>query len=283
MFWVMKSVDTIQALRAEVAGWRGAGARVGFVATMGALHAGHLSLAHETRKHADRVAASIFVNPKQFGPREDFDRYPRDLKADAAMLARTGNVDLLFAPAVGELFPDGFATDISVGGPSVGLETDFRPHFFAGVATVVAKLLIAAMPDVATFGEKDFQQLLVVRQLARDLGLAIEIVGAPIVREPDGLAMSSRNAYLKPAERAVAGKLNLVLRNMCARVRAGTAIAKAEREGAQDLRDAGFTAIDYVAIRDAETLAKIDSPDRPARVLAAARVGHTRLIDNMSV
>jgi pantoate--beta-alanine ligase len=283
MFWTMKTVDNVKALRWEIAEWRRAGVRVGLVPTMGALHDGHLSLAAETRRHADRVVASIFINPKQFAPHEDFDRYPRDVEADSAKLVRSGAVDLLFTPTVEEIFPDGFATQVMVGGPGTGLETDFRPHFFSGVATVVAKLLIAAMPDVATFGEKDFQQLLVVRRLTRDLGLPIEIVGAPIVREPDGLAMSSRNAYLKPDERVIAGKLNLVLKDVCAQVRAGGKVSSAERSGAKALREAGFAAVDYLAVRDADTLASIDVLTRPARVLAAGRVGQTRLIDNMAV
>jgi pantoate--beta-alanine ligase len=250
---------------------------------MGALHEGHLSLAAETRRHADRVAVSIFVNPKQFAPHEDFDRYPRDIRADSARLVRSGTVDLLFTPTVDELFPEGFATELKVGGPGTGLETDFRPHFFSGVATAVAKLLIAAMPDVATFGEKDYQQLLVVRRLTRDLGLPTEIVGAPIVRESDGLAMSSRNAYLKSDDRAVAGKLNVVLKEVCASVRAGVSISEAERSGTRALREAGFEGVDYLAVRDAKNLATIDVLDRPARVLAAVRVGQTRLIDNMAV
>ncbi len=273
----------IAALRAEIAQWRRGGARVGLVPTMGALHDGHLSLVRETQKRCDRVVVSIFVNPTQFAPHEDFDRYPRTLEADMAKLAGTGAVDVVFAPSVSEMYPQGFATRLEVGGPSAGLETDFRPHFFGGVATVVAKLLIAALPDFAIFGEKDYQQLLVIRRLTVDLGLPIEIAGAPILREPDGLAMSSRNAYLNPAERAVAGKLNLVLKDVIARVRAGEAIARAEEFGSSALRDVGFDSVDYVAIRDAATLAHITSLASPARVLAAARIGATRLIDNMAV
>ncbi|HVV65961.1 MAG TPA: pantoate--beta-alanine ligase, partial [Rhizomicrobium sp.] len=185
-------VGAIAELRGRIAAWRSAGARIGLVPTMGALHAGHLSLAQAIRARADRVVATVFVNPAQFAPHEDFERYPRTLEADAARLA--GKADLVFAPAAAEIYPPGYATKIEVGGPSAGLETDFRPHFFAGVATVVAKLLIAAMPDVAIFGEKDYQQLLVIRRLVADLRLPVEILGAPIVREADGLAMSSRNA-----------------------------------------------------------------------------------------
>ncbi len=267
----MKIVTTVRDLRAQVAAWRmgneGLGAeRVGLVPTMGALHDGHLSLVDAARKHAGRVAVSIFVNPTQFAPHEDFDRYPRDLEADAAKLG--SGTDLVFAPTAREMYPDGFATTISVGGPSEGLETDFRPHFFAGVATVVAKLLTAAQPDVAVFGEKDWQQLQVIRRLVADLALPVEIVGAPIMREADGLAMSSRNAYLKPHERAVAAKMNVILRE-----------ARDPGAARQALLDAGFDSVDYVAVRDAMTLGAASSGQK--RILAAARIGGTRLIDNM--
>ncbi|MEI9989567.1 MAG: pantoate--beta-alanine ligase [Rhizomicrobium sp.] len=275
-------VTTIAALRARIAGWRRDGARIGLVPTMGALHDGHLSLVRETQSRADRSVASIFVNPAQFAPHEDFDRYPRDLTSDAAKLGGAA-LDLIFAPSVAEMYPQGFATRIEVGGPANGLETDFRPHFFAGVATVVSKLLIAAMPDVAIFGEKDYQQLLVIRRLTADLGLPIEIAGGPIVREADGLAMSSRNAYLKPEQRRIAGRLNLVLRDAVARLKRGDSVAVAEQFGRSDLLEAGFESVDYVAIRDAASLEKIESLDRPARILAAAKIGATRLIDNMAV
>ena len=275
-------VTSIAELRRVVAGWRKDGARVGLVPTMGALHDGHLSLVRETQSRAEKTVASIFVNPAQFAPHEDFDRYPRDLTSDAAKLGSVG-LDLIFAPTVAEMYPAGFATALSVGGPSAGLETDFRPHFFGGVATVVAKLLIAALPDVAVFGEKDYQQLLVIRRLTADLGLPIEIAGAPIVREADGLAMSSRNAYLSAAERGVAGQMNVVLKAAIFSVRAGKAVAAAERIATDALLKAGFDSVDYVAIRDAATLEKMETLERPARVLAAAKIGATRLIDNMPV
>lgn len=201
-------VTSISELRARITAWRADGARVGLVPTMGALHEGHLSLVREIGNTTQKVVVSIFVNPTQFAPHEDFDRYPRNLESDRARLAGTP-ADLIFAPPVAEMYPEGFATRIEVGGPSEGLESDFRPHFFAGVATVVSKLLLAAMPDAAIFGEKDYQQLLVIRRMVRDLGLAIEIPGGAILRETDGLAMSSRNAYLKPNERVVAGRLNV--------------------------------------------------------------------------
>ena len=213
-----KIVHSVVALRGEINAWRRAGMRVGLVPTMGALHDGHLSLVRESQSRAHKTVASIFVNPTQFAPHEDFDRYPRTLEADAAKLAGVG-LDLIFAPSMAEMYPAGFATAMTVGGPSTGLETDFRPHFFGGVSIVVAKLLIAALPDVAVFGEKDYQQLMVVRRMTADLGLPISIVGAPIVREADGLAMSSRNAYLSPAERAVAGRMNVVLREAAARAK----------------------------------------------------------------
>ncbi len=276
-------VASIAALRARLAAERRNGARIGFVPTMGALHDGHLSLVRETQNRADKVVVSIFVNPTQFAPHEDFDRYPRTLEADAGKLAAAGGTDLIFAPSVAEMYPQGFATKIDVGGPSHGLETDFRPHFFSGVATVVAKLLLAVMPEVATFGEKDYQQLLVVRRMAADLGLATEIFGAPIVRETDGLAMSSRNAYLQPDDRRVAGQLNVVLKRVIAALHNGEPILAAEAEGKRALLEAGFASVDYVAVRHATTLAPLDSLHHPARVLAAAKVGNTRLIDNMAV
>jgi pantoate--beta-alanine ligase len=275
-------VHTIAGLRAQVSRWRRDGARVGLVPTMGALHEGHLSLVRETQTRADKVVASIFVNPAQFAPHEDFDRYPRTLESDAAKLAGVG-LDLVFAPAVAEMYPAGFATAIEVGGPSAGLETDFRPHFFGGVATVVAKLLTTALPDIAIFGEKDYQQLLVIRRLAADLNLPVEIMGAPIVREADGLAMSSRNAYLSAEERMIAGRLNLVLKDAITRLTHGDPVDVVEQFGKSGLLEAGFNTVDYVAVRDAATLERIARVDRPARILAAAKIGATRLIDNMAV
>lgn len=276
-------VTTIADLRARVAGWRGAGERIGLVPTMGALHDGHLSLVREAGKNCQRVVVSIFVNPAQFAPHEDFERYPRDLEADAARLATTGKADLIFAPAVPEMYPQGFATRLEVGGPSRGLETDFRPHFFSGVATVVSKLLIAAMPDYAIFGEKDYQQLLVIRRMVKDLALPIEIAGAAILRETDGLAMSSRNAYLSADDRIVAGRMNVILKDTATRLKHGDPVAMAEAYASSALLEAGFDTVDYVAVRDAETLSPITGLSRPARILAAAKIGTTRLIDNMAV
>lgn len=275
-------VTTVSDLRARVAGFRAAGARVGLVPTMGALHEGHLSLVREIGKTADAVVVSIFVNPAQFAPHEDFDRYPRDLESDRGLLDATQPA-LIFAPSVAEMYPHGFATRIEVGGPSEGLETDYRPHFFGGVATVVSKLLLAAMPDAAIFGEKDFQQLLVIRQMVRDLGMGIEILGGEILREADGLAMSSRNAYLKPAERVIAGRMNVILAEAAGLARGGSDIAGVEADAANGLLRAGFSSVDYVAIRDAVTLKPVRGLGGRLRILAAAKVGVTRLIDNMGV
>ena len=254
--------------------------RIGLVPTMGALHEGHLSLVQQARDRAAAVVVSIFVNPTQFAPHEDFDAYPRTLDADLQKLG--AQADIVFAPTVQEMYPQGYATTLSVAGPSAGLETDFRPHFFAGVATVVAKLLIAASPDVAVFGEKDYQQLLVIKRLVRDLALPVEIVGVPTLREADGLALSSCNAYLGADERKIAGELNVILKRAIAQARGGD-LRAAEAAGAEALWAAGFSHVDYVAIRDAETLDHITRLERPARILAAAKIGKTRLIDNMPV
>lgn len=276
-------VTTVAELRHRVAAFRQDDSRIALVPTMGALHTGHLSLVQEAQQHVDVVIVSIFVNPAQFAPHEDFDRYPRALMADAEKLGATGETDLIFAPSVGEMYPPGFATKLEVGGPALGLESDIRPHFFSGVATVVSKLLIAAMPDVAMFGEKDYQQLLVVRRMVADLGLNIQILGAPIVRERDGLAMSSRNAYLSPEERQIAGQMNIVLQGLVADLRDGMAIPAVEDAGKKALLTAGFKSVDYVTVRSAENLESLTALDRPARVLAAATIGTTRLIDNMAV
>jgi pantoate--beta-alanine ligase len=274
-----RTVTTVTALRAALETRRSGS--IGMVPTMGALHDGHLSLVKEARKDADTVLVSIFVNPTQFAPTEDFGAYPRTLDQDLAKLS--GQADIVFTPSAKEMYPDGFATSITVGGPALGLESDFRPHFFGGVATVVARLLIAAEPDLAVFGEKDYQQLLVVKQLVRDLALPVEIMAAPTLREADGLAMSSRNAYLGAEERKVAGQLNLVLKQGIAAARAGDDLRAVEGAAVDALWKAGFSHVDYVAIRDAAGLDHITSLERPARILAAAKIGKTRLIDNMAL
>ena len=258
-------------------------ASIALVPTMGALHAGHLSLVRIARRHAARVIVSIFVNPAQFAPHEDLAAYPRTWATDVAALANEG-VDLIWAPSVGVMYPDGFATRVVPDGPAkVGLEDAFRPHFFAGVATVVAKLFLQCRPDVAIFGEKDFQQLKVVTRLARDLDLRLKVIGAPIVREPDGLAMSSRNAYLTPAERAVAPVLHRTLKACARRISGGSPIARNLAEGRKAITAAGF-ALDYLEARNADTLAPVRGrADGPIRLLVAARLGKTRLIDNHGV
>jgi pantoate--beta-alanine ligase len=275
-------VRDVAALRAHVAAWRKAPLRVGLVPTMGALHEGHLSLVRIAKEKCDRVVASLFVNPRQFAPHEDFERYPRDEAGDAALLAAAG-CDLMFAPERGAMYPPGFATNVIVSEVSTPLEGEFRPHFFGGVATVVTKLLLQALPDAAFFGEKDYQQLQVIKRMARDLDIPVEIAGCPTVRERDGLAMSSRNAYLSADERRIAGRLNHILRDAITSVRRGDAIAAAEAEAARHLTAAGFSGVDYIAIRDAETLAPIADLAKPARILAAVWLGKTRLIDNMAV
>jgi pantoate--beta-alanine ligase len=274
---------TVADLRRVVAGLRAEGRQIGFVPTMGALHEGHLSLGEMARAEGAAVVYSIFVNPTQFAPHEDFDRYPRNLVADAGLLAEAGVADLVFAPDREVMYPPGFATSVDVGGPSEGLETDFRPHFFGGVAVVVAKLLNQVGADFAVFGEKDYQQLQVITRLAADLDIPTRIVGAPIMREPDGLAMSSRNAYLDPRQRAIAGKLNLVMKDVVARIARGDTPDHATAFGFGELLAAGFDKIDYLELRDAASLEPVHDLKRPARLLCAVHVGATRLIDNIAV
>ena len=269
------------ALRAAVNAWRAQGLSIGLVPTMGALHEGHLSLVRAAKARCDRVVASLFVNPRQFAPHEDFERYPRDEAGDSALLAAAG-CDLLYAPDRAVMYPPGFTTNVLVPSVSTMLEGEFRPHFFGGVATVVAKLLLQCLPDHAFFGEKDYQQLLVIKRMATDLDLPVEIHGCPTIREHDGLAMSSRNAYLSPDERRIAARLNHILHDTIKAVHASEPVAEAEAEASRHLIAAGFTSVDYVAIRDAETLELVNDPAR-ARILAAAWIGTTRLIDNMAV
>ena len=270
-------------LRAWVTRVRSKRQTIALVPTMGALHTGHLALVRLARRRADRVVVSIFVNPTQFAPNEDFGSYPRTWDADVQALSEL-RVDAIWAPGVTTMYPDGFATKIVPGGPAVaGLEDKFRPHFFGGVCTVVAKLLLQVTPDFATFGEKDYQQLKVVTAMTRDLGIPTKIVGLPTVREKDGLAMSSRNAYLSESERAVAPTLYRVLRECAHRLESGAPLAASLSEGEEQIVQAGF-AVDYLAARHAETLAPIGSiKDGPVRLLVAAKLGRTRLIDNIGV
>ncbi len=275
-------VRDVPSLRKEIAAWRANGLRVGLVPTMGALHEGHLSLVRAAKEKSDRVIATLFVNPRQFAPHEDFERYPRDEAGDSTMLAGAG-CDLLYAPERSVMYPEGFATNVIVSDVSTPLEGEFRPHFFGGVATVVAKLLLQSLPDTAFFGEKDYQQLQVIKRMARDLDIPVAIEGCATVRESDGLAMSSRNAYLDADERRIAARLNLIMHDAIKAARNGAAIADAEAEAARHLLAAGFTSIDYLAIRNAQSLAQITDLTQPARILAAVWLGKTRLIDNMAV
>jgi pantoate--beta-alanine ligase len=277
-------VRTVAELRATVRGWRADGRRVALVPTMGFLHQGHLSLVRLGHARADRVVASLFVNPTQFAPSEDFEAYPRDEANDAALLASAG-CDLLYAPSLDEMYPASFSTTVSVAGVSAPMDGLARPTHFAGVATIVTKLLTQCRPDVAIFGEKDYQQLLVIKRLARDLDLAVEIVGAPTVREPDGLALSSRNSYLTAEERGVAPQLNAALRSAGEALRAGASVAEVEADGLAALAAAGFGKVDYFEVRGAEDLARLGPGpvDAPARVFVAARLGKARLIDNWPV
>ena len=275
-------IRTLPKLRGAIAGWRARRLTIALVPTMGALHAGHFSLVERARARADRVIVSIFVNPTQFAPHEDLNTYPRTFAADLAALTNL-KADVVWAPSVKTMYPDGFATRIVPKGPATaGLEDAFRPHFFAGVATVVAKLLIQCEPDMALFGEKDFQQLKVVTRLARDLGLKTRIVAVPIMREKDGLALSSRNRYLSPAERAAAPTLYRVLKDCAARIKAGAPVAAVLEQGRTAITRAGFV-LDYLEARNAETLALPVAPAEPLRLLVAARIGKTRLIDNVGV
>ena len=275
---------TIADLRERVSGWKRQGFTVGFVPTMGALHEGHLTLVREASQRADRVVASVFVNPTQFAAHEDLGSYPRQETRDAELLAGAGCA-LMYAPAVEEMYPADATTTISVGAPAEGLEGAFRPHMFGGVALVVAKLLNQVQPHVAVFGEKDFQQLIVVRRLVRDLDMPVEIIGSPTIRDGHGLALSSRNAYLSEAELAVARRLNGVLAEAGAKAAAGAPVADVEAAAHQALLQAGFAHVDYVAVRRAADLGVFESgvADGPARVLAAAWLGKTRLIDNLAV
>jgi pantoate--beta-alanine ligase len=279
----MRTVQTVDDLRGAVRGLRADGRRLALVPTMGALHEGHMSLIRAGRTHADAVCVTIFVNPTQFGPNEDFAAYPRQMQEDCAMLERVG-VELLFAPSVEEMYPQGFATTVHVARLTESLCGGDRPHHFDGVATVVAKLLLQAQADVAMFGEKDFQQLLVVGRLVRDLDIPTRIQGCPTWREPDGLALSSRNKYLSAEQRAIAPQLHRALQDIAARFRTGDEISPYAADAAMRLVAEGFASVDYLEVRGAETLELLSRNDgRAARVFAAARIGTVRLIDNVAV
>ena len=279
---------SVQGLRARVSTWRETGKRVALIPTMGALHDGHLSLIQIGRDHADKTVASIFVNPRQFGPTEDLATYPRGEAEDLRLLA-AAKCDLVFIPTKAEMYPDGYQTSIDVAKISQGLCGASRPQFFGGIATIVCKLLNQCQPDIAVFGEKDFQQLQLIKRMVRDLDLPVEIIGAPILREKDGLAMSSRNRYLTPKERLIAGQMNQILRQACRKITTGTKVQSALTAARTDLVKAGFDMIDYLEIRRAsdlyplgpEALSQTDL--ETARIFVATMLGKTRLIDNMKV
>jgi len=280
MLLELTSLDT---LFATVRAWRQAGQRVALVPTMGALHAGHMALVEHARTLADRVVVSIFVNPTQFGPNEDFSRYPRPLDDDRALLT-LHNADALWLPDVATMYPQGFATSVHVSGVTETLDGAARPGHFDGVATVVSKLLNQVQPDIALFGEKDYQQLCVIKRLVVDMNMPVEIIAVPTLRETDGLALSSRNRYLSEAQRPVATRMNQVLRHSAFVMREeGRPVAETLEKAQRFLLDAGFSNVDYVALCDSHSLAPLENYRRDARLLAAARLGTTRLIDNIAV
>ena len=272
----VRSSEELASARAALAG------TLALVPTMGALHEGHMALISEAKNRADNVAASIFVNPTQFGKGEDYGRYPRQERTDAQMLGDAG-CDLLWTPSVNDIYPDGFSTTVGVAGVSERWEGEARPGHFNGVATVVARLLLSVRPDIALFGEKDFQQLAVIRRMAADLSLPVQIVGIPTVREPDGLALSSRNAYLSPDERRQALALPQALEAARSAIMDGTPVFEALHDAHASLRDGGFSRIDYFALVDAATLEPLEHPQGEMRLIAAAMIGTTRLIDNLAV
>ena len=279
----MEVVRTVGALRGVVRQWRARQESIALVPTMGALHAAHVALVADARKRADRVVATIFVNPRQFGDGEDLARYPRTEESDLRQLDE-GGVDLVFAPDGNEIYPEGFATSVVLGGPADGLCGAARPGHFAGVATVVTKLLLQCMPDVAVFGEKDYQQLLVIQRLAKDLDIPVEIVGVATVREPDGLACSSRNGYLNAVERASAPGLYVALRHTAEKLARGAEAGASLQEAHESILAAGFQNVEYLELRRADTLAPAETRNgTPARLLAAAWLGTTRLIDNVGL
>lgn len=278
----MRTLDTISALRIFVADCRKSGKTVAFVPTMGALHDGHIELVRQGLARADICIPYIFVNPKQFAPTEDFGAYPRTMESDLERL-RAAHASAVYLPQPHEVYPQGFATSIAVSGVSEPLEGEFRPHFFSGVATVVAKMLLQCMPDMALFGEKDWQQLQVIKRMAADLDIPVQIVGVPTVRDANGLALSSRNAYLDDAQYAVAARMNKILRAMGDDIASGKSLAAAEDSAREALLRAGFERVDYITARNAETLAAPEQGDKNLRLLAAAWLGRARLIDNMAL
>lgn len=277
-----KIVRSVESLRREVARWKADNLTVAIVPTMGALHQGHIELVNEGLRRADRVVVSIFVNPKQFGANEDLSRYPRDEEADIEMLA-LAEVPLIYAPMAEDVYAPGFSTSVHVQGPAtVALEDKYRPHFFDGVATIVAKLFIQSAAQYAMFGEKDYQQLQVVKRMAKDLNIPISVIGVATIRDQDGMAMSSRNRYLSKTERTQAVAIYKSLTQAAEKIRTGTNSQTATRAASRSLSTLGFK-VDYVTARNAETLAVPTTAGEPLRLLAAAWLGKTRLIDNLAV
>ncbi len=277
------TITKISRLRKRIAEWRAAGESIALVPTMGALHEGHLTLVNRAKRKATRTVVSIFVNPGQFAPHEDLNTYPRDMAGDLGKLTTAG-ADLVWSPDVDEMYPQGFSTKIQAGSASDSLETEFRPHFFGGVTTVCCKLFNQVAPDFAVFGEKDYQQLCVIRQMVDDLDMGLKIVGVPTVRGRDGLALSSRNAYLSAEERQIAPTLNQTLKSLAEAASRGQRLGSAENRAKAQLIKAGFKSVDYIVVRDAETLGVWSvKSGRPGRALAAAWLDKTRLIDNIKV
>ncbi|MCP4395244.1 MAG: pantoate--beta-alanine ligase [Alphaproteobacteria bacterium] len=277
-----KVIDTIEDIREQVKEWRAAGKTVALVPTMGALHKGHLSLVDFAKIHADKIVVSIFVNPTQFGPNEDLDAYPRQEKQDVEKLSQK-NVDVAFIPSVDEMYDATALTEVSVGKITEVLCGAFRPTHFTGVTTIVSKIFMVVTPDVAVFGEKDFQQLQVIKKMTNDLKIPVDVVGAPLLREADGLAISSRNVYLTADQRHIAGKLNQVLKKIITDVKNGGNIESLCQWGEGRLHELGFDSVDYLEIRDEERLSLVKNTEKPCRIFAAAKIGDTRLIDNMAI
>jgi pantoate--beta-alanine ligase len=278
----IETVRTVADLRQRIHDFRAGGHKIGLVPTMGGLHDGHLSLVRRSKELSGRTVVTLFVNPAQFGKGEDLEAYPRDEARDAGMLAQEG-AHLLFAPDVAEVYPDGHSTSVKVSGIGEILEEEYRPGFFGGVASVVTKLLLQALPDVAIFGEKDYQQLLVIKRLTSDLDIPVEIEGAETIRESDGLALSSRNAYLNDAERIVAPVLYQTIIAVAEKVSSGENIRDTEAWAIEELKNSSFGKVDYITVRDAQSLLPPSDLQRPMRVLAAARLGRARLIDNIAI
>lgn len=279
----LPTARTVADLRDQVRKWRAAGDRIALVPTMGALHVGHMSLIEEAKKHADKIIVSIFVNPTQFAPHEDFDAYPRAELDDSQLVADHGG-HMIYAPTAAEMYPDGFSTSINITGVTRGLCGDSRPHFFGGVAIVVSKLLLQALPDIAIFGEKDFQQLQVIKRMVTDLDIPVEVIGAPLIRDEDGLATSSRNKYLTAEDRTQGLALHRALSNVADLVKQGKTATEALAASEAILKDAGINEWDYFEVRDASDLDLIEGVvTRPARAFIAAQVGKARLIDNWAI